>query len=278
MSRRLARHAVHFGRHLALLVFALLILLPFFWVTAAAFRTQISLLMGDLAFTPVLLNFHEVLFARHSDYMQNFLNSLFVGVVSTVIVLVIAVLASYALDRMLLRRWVGAAFSGWWLVFYMLPPITMVGAWFLIFRSLGLYGTFTGLILSHVTLNFPMTLWIIAVFVRQVPVELEEAARIDGAGVAQILWRIVLPMIRPGLAAAGILAFLFSWNEFAVALNITAEGTQTVPVAIAKYAQEYEIKHTQMAAAAALSMIPAVLLLVLAQRHIVKGLTLGIGK
>jgi multiple sugar transport system permease protein len=93
-----------------------------------------------------------------------------------------------------------------------------------------------------------------------------------------MLWRIVVPLARPGLAAAGILVFIFSWNEFAVALNLTAKATATVPVAIAKFAQEYEIKNGVMAAGAVLSVIPAVLLLVFAQRHIVKGLTAGSGK
>ena len=115
-------------------------------------------------------------------------------------------------------------------------------------------------------------------FVRDIPVELEEAARLDGCTTPQMLWRIVLPLVKPGLAATGILVFIFSWNEFAVALNLTARQTATVPVAIAKFAQEYEIKHGVMAAGALLSVIPAVLLLLFAQRHIVKGLTAGAAK
>src|SRR5207237_1760536 len=105
-----------------------------------------------------------------------------------------------------------------------------------------------------------------------------EAARIDGCTTPQMLWRIVVPLVRPGLAATGILVFIFSWNEFAVALNLTARQTATVPVAIAKFAQEYEIKNGVMAAGAGLSVIPAILLLAFAQRHIVKGLTAGSGR
>ena len=94
-----------------------------------------------------------------------------------------------------------------------------------------------------------MALWLMGVFVREVPLELEEAARIDGASTPVLLWQVVLPLIAPGLAATAILTFVFSWNEFAVALNLTMKQTATVPVAIAKFAQDYEILYTQMAAA-----------------------------
>jgi multiple sugar transport system permease protein len=145
----------------------------------------------------------------------------------------------------------------------------------MMFRAVGLDNTFAGLILAHVTLNLPMAIWLMGVFVREVPRELEEAARIDGATTPQILARVIVPVVLPGLAATAILAFVFSWNEFAVALNLSMKQTATVPVAIAKYAQDYEIKYTEMAASAALSIVPALILLLVGQRAIVKGLTAG---
>jgi multiple sugar transport system permease protein len=111
--------------------------------------------------------------------------------------------------------------------------------------------------------------------VRDVPVELEEAARIDGCSTPYLIWRIVVPLVAPGLAATAILMFIFSWNEFAVALNLTAKQTATVPVAIAKFAQGYEIKYGEMAATAALALVPALAFLLFGQRYIVKGLTTG---
>ncbi len=157
----------------------------------------------------------------------------------------------------------------------MIPPITMVGTWYVMFRSVGLDNTYLGLVLSHIALNLPIGLWLLTIFVREVPRELEEAAFIDGASTPTVIWRVVVPLIRPGLAAAGILVFIFSWNEFAVALNLTAKQTATVPVAIAKYAQEFEIRYTEMAASAVLSIIPALILLLIGQRAIVRGLTAG---
>ena len=113
------------------------------------------------------------------------------------------------------------------------------------------------------------------IFMQDVPGEILEAARIDGASGPQLLARIVVPLIRPGLAAAGVLAFVFSWNEFTVTLDLSQRQTATVPIAIGKFAQENTINYTEMAAAALLATVPAVILLLLAQRFIVRGLTAG---
>jgi hypothetical protein len=135
----------------------------------------------------------------------------------------------------------------------MLPLITR--PWY-VMSAPRVDNTYTRLILTNVALNLPVGIWLMSVFVRDIPVELEEAARVDGCTTPQMLWRIVFPLVLPGLAAMSILAFVFSWNEFAVALNLTAKQTATVPVAIAKFAQEYEIKHGVMAVGAVLSAIP----------------------
>lgn len=261
--------------HLVLAIAAILVLFPVIWIVAAGFRTQISLLMGEVTFTPVLTNFREVLFSKTSDYRLNFMNSLLVGLTSTLLCLSVATLGAYSMYRMRWPRLVVHSILLWALLFHMIPPIALAGAWFTLFRSVGLDNTLTALVLAHATLNLPMALWLMGVFVREVPLELEEAARIDGAGTPGILKGVVLPLVMPGLMATAVLVFVFSWNEFAVALNLSLKQTATVPVAIAKYAQEYEIAYTEMAASAALSIIPAFLLLLVAQRWIVKGLTAG---
>ena len=263
------------GMHAVLVLAALVVIFPIVWIALAALKTQIALLRGDVFFTPVWTNFNELLFSRSSDYLADFLNSLIVASASTALVLAIATPAAYSLHRLGWPRWVPAAVLVWSLVFHMLPPITMVGPWYVMFRSLGLDNTYTGLAAAHLALNLPIGIWLMSVFVREIPLELEEAARVDGCTTPQMLWRIVVPLVAPGLAATAVICFVFSWNEFAVALNVTARQTATVPVAIARFAQEYEIKHGVMAAGAVLSAIPAVLLLLAAQRHIVKGLTAG---
>ena len=136
-------------------------------------------------------------------------------------------------------------------------------------------GMFTSGLGAHLTWTLPFGLLIMfAVFNRFNPAY-EEAARDQGATPWQGFWHVVLPLIAPGLAACAILTFVFSWNEFAVALNLTMKQTATVPVAIAKFAQDFEIRYTQMAAAAGLSILPALVLLIIGQRYIVRGLTQG---
>ena len=261
--------------HFFLIVVAAFVLVPFFWIVAAGFKTQISLLQGEIFFTPTLASFREVLFSKTTEFLDNTLNSLIVAAGSTLVILVAATLGGYAIERMGTPRWLIHALLGWAVVFHMVPPITLVAAWFPLYRELGLDNTYAGLILGHVAVHLPMALWLMANFVRDVPVELEEAARIDGCSTPWLIWRIIVPLLAPGLAATAILMFIFSWNEFAVALNLTAKQTATIPVAIAKFAQGYEIKYGEMAATAALSLVPALLFLLFGQRYIVKGLTTG---
>ncbi len=263
------------GMHAVLALAAVIVIFPVVWIALAAFKTQIALLRGDVLFTPVWTNFNELLFSRSSDYLADARNSLIVASISTALVVFLATLAAYSLHRLRWPRWVPVAVLGWSMIFHMLPPITMVGPWYVMFRGLGLDNTYAGLVLAHLALNLPVGIWLMSVFVREIPLELEEAARVDGCTTPQMLWRIVFPLVAPGLAATAIICFVFSWNEFAVALNLTAKQTATVPVAIARFAQEYEIKHGVMAAGAVLSTIPAIVLLLVAQRHIVKGLTAG---
>lgn len=261
--------------HITLAIGAALVLVPIVWTVAAGFRTQISLLMGDVLFTPIGSNFAEVLWSKTSDFLLNYRNSIIVGIASTVLCVVVATLAAFSLNRMRWPAWTVHLFLAWTMIFHMIPPVALASAWFTMARAVGLENTFTGLILAHATLNLPMAIWLMAVFVRDVPKELEEAAIMDGADTPHILWHVILPLITPGLAATSILTFIFSWNEFAVALTLTMKQTATVPVAIAKFAQDFEIQYTQMAASAALAMVPAILVLLVAQRYIVKGLTQG---
>lgn len=261
--------------HLFLAVAAVIVLLPFVWIAAAAFKTQITLLMGSVLFEPVSLNFQEVLFGRTSTYSRNFLNSLVVGSSSTILVMVVAFLAGYSLFRMRWPGWVANVFLLWAMIFNLVPAVALAGAWYELFRNIGFSNATVALILAHTTLHLPMALWLLASFLREVPRELEEAAQVDGASFATLLWQVIVPVVLPGIVSTGILVFIFSWNEFPVALALTNNQTGTVPVAIAKFAQQNEIKYTQMAAASVLSAIPALLALIFGQRFIVKGLTAG---
>ena len=248
---------------------------PFLWILTASFKRQIAIYSGQFPFTPTLSNFADVLFGRRSDFAANIANSLVVAAVSTLLVLVVGSLAAYSLHRFRWPTWVSAGFLGWTLVFHMVPVLTLIGPWYIAFRELGLYDTRTALILTHVTINLPMTVWLMRAFFRDIPPEILEAAHVDGCGPFDAFYRVVLPLAFPGLIAAGILAFIFSWNEFPIALSLTSRENATVPVAIARFAQQYETQHAQMAAASVISTIPAIILMLLGQRFIISGLTLG---
>ncbi len=248
---------------------------PFLWILTASFKHQIAIYSGQFPFTPTLSNFADVLLGRRSDFLANILNSLTVAASSTLLVLIVGSLAAYSLHRFRWPAWVAAGFLGWTLAFHMVPVLTLIGPWYIAFRELGLYDTRTALVLTHVTINLPMTVWLMRAFFREIPSEVVEAAQVDGCGPFDAFWRVVLPLAVPGLIAAGILAFIFSWNEFPIALSLTSRETATVPVAIARFAQQYEVQHAQMAAASVISTIPAIILMFLGQRFIVSGLTLG---
>ncbi|RVK09043.1 carbohydrate ABC transporter permease [Sinorhizobium medicae] len=251
------------------------ILAPFIWIVGVSLKFQIDILTGAFPFKPVAVNFDRVLFGKSSDFIAYAGNSLIVGLSSTALVLLIGAPAAYSLAW---RRWsklFSTLFLGWTLVFHMIPPITLIGPWYLLFREIGLYNTLTGLVLTHVVVNLPLTIWLMMSAFENIPRELEEAAVVDGCRTLTAFFVILLPLALPGLIAAGLLSFLFSWSEFSIALNLTTKETYTIPVAIAYYAGENEILHGKMAAASVLSTIPAVILMFFGQRFILSGLTAG---
>lgn len=263
------------GRHAVILLAVVAVLLPFLWIIAASFKTEINITMGRVLFTPTLANFNELLFSRGSRFLHNFGNSFVVALVSTVLCLVVGTLGAYSLHRLHGPGWIRHSLLGWSMLYYMTPQMTLVGSWYLLFRMLGLAEGYTALILTHTVINLPMTLWLMSNFLRDVPPELEEAARVDACGPVKVFTHVVLPLLRPGLLATGALAFIFSWNEFPVSLALTGHNTATVPIALARFAQDFDMKYGAMAAAATLSTAPALLLLLLATRYIVRGLTSG---
>ena len=253
----------------------LIIIAPFLWVALQSFKYQIAILQGSWIFPPTWFNYADVLWSPRSDFPSNVWNSVVVASSSTVFVLIAGTLAAYSLSRLKWNRWIARGFLGWTLIFNMIPPLTLVGPWYLIFRQTGLYGSLTALTLAHITLNLPMAIWMMMAYFNEIPREIEDAARVDGCDRFDTFRRIALPLVTPGLIAAGVLAFVFSWNEFAVALNLTDRSTATVPVAIARFAQQYEVQYGQMAAASILSTIPALILMFFGQRFVVQGLTMG---
>lgn len=255
--------------------YALLILGPMVWILSNSFKRQIDILMGT-SFAPMtLVNYKQLLFSRQSDFLENLANSGIVAVISTVIVLAIATLAAFTIVRLQPPKWAVWLLLGWALVFHMLPTLTFVGSWYVMYSNAGLHGTYTALILTQVVHNLPTTLFLMVGFIMAIPNELVQAARLDGCSYGQVFARIVLPLSFGGMAAAGALAFISAWSDFAIALNLSSRHTMTAPVAIATFAQEHEVRYGAMAAASVVSMIPALVLILFGQRYVIRGLMAG---
>lgn len=261
--------------YIILVIGVLVTLIPFIFTFINSIKFFRDIATGSLVFTPTLVNYERLFFSRQASFINNTLNSLIIAVATTMIVLVVATLAGYSLQRFRWPRLFVGIVGGWILVVHMIPGVTLVGPFYLMFRSLGIYDTHLAVVLAHIVVTLPISVWIVQSFVVDLPRELEEAALIDGCSHLGAFLRVSVPLLTPGLAAVAILAFIFSWNEFLFALNLTSTHTSTIPVGIAKFAQQYEIRYGEMSAAAFFAAIPAIIFIAIAQRQIVKGLTLG---
>jgi len=264
------------SRHAFLVMMSVVTLIPLGFTFLTSLKYLRDIVSGDLSFTPTLFNYQELFAGSRGIFGRLLWNSLVTGLGSAFLVLFVGTLAAYSLSRFRWRRLVTSLVLGWLLFVNMLPHIVFVGPYYLLSRRLLLYDTPLAVILAHMVFNMPLAVWMLQDFFREIPHELEEAALVDGCNQIQSFWRIILPIARPGLAATAILMFVFSWNEFLFALSLTnTPNANTLPVGIASFVQEHNIRYGEMAAASFLATIPALVMVFFAQRQIVRGLTLG---
>jgi trehalose/maltose transport system permease protein len=272
------------GYYLGQLAFAILVILvfiylvfPFFWAISSSLKTQNELFATPLVYWPPHPQWHNyVEVFTGQPFARNLANSLVVAGLTTILSLLIGGTAAYALGRI--------RFRGKRTIFYgilgvsMFPQIAILGGMFVLIRTLNIYNTWWGLILSYMVFTLPFTVWVLTSFVREIPRELEEAAFVDGATPVQSLIRVLLPVMAPGLVTAGLLAFIQAWNEFLFALTFTVDNhARTVPVAIALFsgASQYELPWAQIMAASVVVTVPLIILVLVFQQRIVAGLTAG---
>jgi multiple sugar transport system permease protein len=193
---------------------------------------------------------------------------------TTLVTIIISIFAGYALAR-LRMRFKGLMLGGL-LIVSMFPQISIAGPVWRILDAFGWLNSYQGLILPYVTLTLPLGVWIVASFFKELPRELEDAARIDGCGHLQTLFKIIFPLAAPGIFTAAILVFIYAWNEFFFALLImTQKQVQTLPVGIALFQGQYTLPWGEIAAASTVATVPLVLLVFLFQKRIVRGLSAG---
>ena len=262
--------ATHYGM---LIVLALLCVAPIVVIFATSMRQQVQIFSEPLnfIFTPTLENYRAVLVEDHLD--RYLWNSLFVGVVSTVITLVVGCMAAYGLARFRFPGRHTVAYTT--LLLRTVPLAVLAIPVFMIWNQWGLINSLWGLVLLYVGVNLPFTIWLLYGFVLQVPVELEEAAAIDGCGPIRIFTKILLPLMAPGLAAASIFTFRIAWNEFILALVLTDRQTRTLPVAATLFITDLGVDWGKVMAMASLIAIPPLIFTFIAARQIISGLTAG---
>lgn len=242
-------------------------LFPFFWTLKLA--TQSSQDSFGLSFEA----FAEVW--NNSDFVGSLIMSIMTVLATVVLSLLVTVPAAFALVRFRVRGRVPLIF--WLLLAYLLPDFLIAIPMYVLLQNIGLYDNPLGLALAYQVFMIPLAMWLLLRFFEDVPVELAEAATIDGASHFQTLLRVYLPVVRPGVATTAILIAITIWNEVTIALALTLNHP-TVPIAVAAYKGYASIEWNELAAASLLAMAPVVLLAIFAQRHIVSGLTMGTGK
>ncbi|MBC7217878.1 MAG: carbohydrate ABC transporter permease [Candidatus Caldatribacterium sp.] len=223
-----------------------------------------------IVFSPTLENYSYL--QEKSHFGKYILNSLVVSVSSTAIVCALGFLAAYSLARYNVG---GGQLAFFILSTRMFPPIAVVIPYFLIFRSLGLIDTRLGLIICYTMFNLPFAIWLLMTFIKDIPVGLEDAARIDGYTPFQVLLKVVVPLLAPGLAVTAIFCLLFSWNEFLFAFLLTRSMATTVTVGVAGFWTQRGILWGPMCAAATVTVTPMLVFTLFLQRYIVRGLTFG---
>ncbi|MEM7530926.1 MAG: carbohydrate ABC transporter permease [Chloroflexota bacterium] len=262
---------------LVVLLIAIYTLFPFYWALVSSFTPASDLFNTPVRYIPERPTFSSYMVVfQNEDFRRALWNSAFVSIITVVLSLLIGSLGAYALGRL--------NFRGKTLVMYtilsmtMFPAIAILGSLFTMVRSLGIYNTPWALILTYMTFTLPFTVWVLTNFFRSLPMELEQAAYVDGATPFQTFYLILLPLTAPGLVTTGLLAFINAWNEFLYALTFTVgDKARTAPVAIANFSgeQDFEIPWGDIMAAAIVVTIPLVVLVLIFQRRLVEGLTAG---
>jgi multiple sugar transport system permease protein len=250
----------------------LFFLFPIFWVSLMTIKSPDEYFSNPPVWIPAGINWSHFEQIVTNKSILSLGRSLTVTSASTLLALVIACPAAYSLARF---KTGGHNFAFWILSQRFLPPVAVVFPIFLLFRALKWVDTYHGLIVLYTTFNLPFVVWMMRGYFRDVPVEVEESAMVDGASRWRVLWAISVPLAAPGLVATAVFTFIFSWNEFLFALVLTRVNTVTMPVALTSYFGAQSAFWGEASALSLAATLPIVMLTLLMQRHLVAGLTLG---
>ncbi len=284
IAARRARHVT--GRTLTyavLLFWAFICLFPIYWTISTSFKDQVAVLRGPeyipwLQYQPSSIGWDSVLQGDNRDiFIRNARNSLLISLASSALAVVLGALAGYGLTRFRYKfgRMGNKDISFWFLSQLILPPAAVVMPILILYRELHLLDTQIGLIVLYTVVNLPIVVWITRDQFNAIPVELEQAALVDGASLFGAFFKIVLPIATPGLVAAFILSTILAWNEYFFATVLTATNAVTLPWLVGAQVSSQGAKWWAMAAIATAAILPLTIVGVFLERYIVRGLTAG---
>lgn len=261
------------GYYIILSIFSIIFITPPIWIVYTSFKPRaLTFAMPPVwIFKPTLDNYISLI--DRSNLLKYFSNSLIIVVFSTMLSVILGSLAALAFSRLKIRRKKDILF--WILSTRMVPPVITLIPIFILVKNLGLYDSHLILILIYTSFNLPFAIWVMISFFKDIPVEIEEAAMIDGCSKFESFWRITLPLSKSGLFSTALIIFILSWNEFLVALILTSEKAKTLPVMTSGFITAKGIMWGEMTAASTIIIIPVVILIMLTQKSIVRGLSFG---
>jgi multiple sugar transport system permease protein len=251
---------------------------PLYYLVATSLKTQAELYSPVptlIPQAPTIQSYTSVLFDRQMSGLL--VNSIVAGVSATVLALTLAFAICYPITRLPVSRRVRSFVLNWSLSLRFLPPIAVVIPYYTIVRAIGLYNQLPALIIVYTIFNLPLSIWMLKGFLEEIPMELEEAALVDGASRLRAFFRVLLPLAKTGILAAGVVVFAFDWAEFLFAFILTATPqSMTFPVGVQGLVTQFEIIWNDMAAGGVIAIAVPLVLMVAARRYVVAGLTFGV--
>ena len=272
MSNRSRKKLVDFLQFLVILLTAIIILVPIYWIVSGAFKQQVDIFQLKLLFTPTLDNF-KIIFKSPYNLFDKLVNSTLVALSTVMITIPLATLAAYSFSRFRMKA--EKVMFVTILATQFVPAVVIVLPFFILFRDIGILDTRLALVLVNLSLIMPFAIWMIKGFIDGIPLDTEEAALVDGSGRIQVVLNVVIPMALPGVITAGIFCFILAWNEFLFALIITTNKAVTLPVGLSLFHAEEGVLWHLISAAGIMIMLPMFVLATLIQKHFVQGMTMG---
>lgn len=259
--------------YVILVTASIVAIFPIYWLFSSALKPakDIWTMPPSFLFRPDFS--HILLIIKERGFLKYLSNSLVVSFGSTCISLFLGSFTAYALTRYPIKG--GRQIAFWMISLRMMPPIVIVLPLYIFFTRIRLIDTYIGLILAHITLSLPFAVWMLMGFFKEIPRELDEAAVIDGCTTMGVLFRILLPLVRGGLAATGVFCILWSWNDFIFAFSLTSSEVATLPVPISGFLGDYIWEWSAFYAGGSIAAVPIMLLALFAQKYLVRGMTFG---